>query len=102
MKSVPRVLYLRMSEKKMNENVKTSITGGIACLVAYKAVRESMRFIASNATTGGHVLGCNSFLKPGVLYTLEPEILYLAYLALEVTSPAIVGLNAFLASPNLP
>ena len=34
--------------------------------------------------------------------TLEPEILYLAYLALEVTSPAIVGLNAFLASPNLP
>ena len=35
-------------------------------------------------------------------YTLEPEILYLAYLALEVTSPAIVGLNAFLASPNLP
>ena len=36
------------------------------------------------------------------LNTLEPEILYLAYLALEVTSPAIVGLNAFLASPNLP
>ena len=36
------------------------------------------------------------------LYTLEPEILYLAYLALEVTSPAIVGLNAFLASPNIP
>ena len=35
-------------------------------------------------------------------HTLEPEILYLAYLALEVTSPAIVGLNAFLASPNLP
>ena len=30
-------------------------------------------------------------------FTLEPEILYLAYLALEVTSPAIVGLNAFLA-----
>ena len=25
-----------------------------------------------------------------------------AHLALEVTSPAIVGLNAFLASPNLP
>ena len=37
-----------------------------------------------------------------VPFTLEPEILYLAYLALEVTSPAIVGLNAFLASPNLP
>ena len=36
------------------------------------------------------------------IYTLEPEILYLAYLTLEVTSPAIVGLNAFLASPNLP
>ena len=35
-------------------------------------------------------------------FSLEPEILYLAYLALEVTSPAIVGLNAFLASPNLP
>ena len=35
-------------------------------------------------------------------HTLEPEILYLAYLTLEVTSPAIVGLNAFLASPNLP
>ena len=34
--------------------------------------------------------------------TLEPEILYLAYLELEVTSSAIVGLNAFLASPNLP
>ena len=39
-------------------------------------------------------------LRPCI--TLEPEILYLAYLALEVTSPAIVGLNAFLASPNLP
>ena len=34
--------------------------------------------------------------------TLEPEILYLAYLELEVTSSAIVGLKAFLASPNLP
>ena len=34
--------------------------------------------------------------------TLEPEIRYLAYLELEVTSSAIVGLNAFLASPNLP
>ena len=34
--------------------------------------------------------------------TLEAEILYLAYLALEVTSPAIVGLTAFSASPNLP
>ena len=33
---------------------------------------------------------------------IEPEILYLAYLELEVTSSAIVGLNAFLASPNLP
>ena len=29
------------------------------------------------------------------LNTLEPEILYLAYLKLEVTSSAIVGLNAF-------
>ena len=37
-----------------------------------------------------------------VVVTLEPEILYLAYLELEVTSSAIVGLNAFLASPNLP
>ena len=37
-----------------------------------------------------------------LFFTLEPEILYLAYLALEVTSPAIVGLNAFLASLNLP
>ena len=34
--------------------------------------------------------------------TLEPEILYLAYLELELTSSAIVGLNAFLASPYLP
>ena len=37
-----------------------------------------------------------------IMSTLEPEILYLAYLELEVTSSAIVGLNAFLASPNLP
>ena len=42
------------------------------------------------------------WLHQNMATTLEPEILYLAYLALEVTSPAIVGLNAFLASPNLP
>ena len=42
------------------------------------------------------------YMYISIIITLEPEILYLAYLALEVTSPAIVGLNAFLASPNLP
>ena len=42
------------------------------------------------------------FLSLSCFITLEPEILYLAYLELEVTSPAIVGLNAFLDSPNLP
>ena len=51
-----------------------------------------------------YVSRCHMTLKRKLIiqFTLEPEILYLAYLALEVTSPAIVGLNAFLASPNLP
>ena len=40
--------------------------------------------------------------RSSIIITLEPEILYLAYLELEVTSSAIVGLNAVLASPNLP
>ena len=34
--------------------------------------------------------------------TLEPKNLYLSYFEFEVTSSVIVGLNAFLRSPNLP
>ena len=33
---------------------------------------------------------------------LEPRNLYLSYFEFEVTSSAIVGLNAFLSSPHLP
>ena len=36
-----------------------------------------------------------------MLYSLEPKFPYLSYLGLEVTSSALVGLNAFLARPNL-
>ena len=34
--------------------------------------------------------------------SLEPKFLFLSYLGLEVTSFALVGLNAFLARPNFP
>ena len=59
---------------------------------------EAVLTVSKNIFKGKIINVADYYMLKGL--TLEPEILYLAYLALEKTSPAIVGLNAFLARPK--